>query len=55
MTHLVELDFARPKVFDAIGWTASIPEAFDLLAKAPVRIEPTIEDRVEDGAGADPA
>jgi uncharacterized protein (TIGR00730 family) len=55
MTHLVEQDFARPKVFDAVGWTASIPEAFDLLAKAPVRIEPTIEDRVEDGAGADPA
>jgi uncharacterized protein (TIGR00730 family) len=52
MAHLVEQDFARPKVFDAVGWTASIPEAFDLLAKAPVRIEPTIEDRVEDGAGS---
>ena len=48
MTHLVEQRFARPKVFDAIGWTASITEAFDLLAKAPVRIDATLEDQIED-------
>ena len=54
MTHLVERNFARPKVFDAVGWTASVPEAFDLLVKGPVRIEPTIEDQVEDGGGASP-
>jgi uncharacterized protein (TIGR00730 family) len=47
MTHLLEEGFNRPKVFDAVGWTTSIPEAFDLLAKAPVRIEPTAEDYAE--------
>lgn len=56
MAHLVEQRFARPEVFDVVAWTASIPEAFDRLDTAPVRIEPTIEDRVEDGAaGTEPA
>lgn len=47
VTHLLDHGFARPKVFDAVGWTASVPEAFDLLAKAPVRIEATAEDYAE--------
>jgi uncharacterized protein (TIGR00730 family) len=47
MQHLLEQGFARPKVFDAVGWTASIPEAFDLLEKAPVRIQATAEDYAE--------
>ncbi|MBC6457816.1 TIGR00730 family Rossman fold protein [Actinomadura sp. HBU206391] len=47
MTHLLEEGFNRPKVFDAVGWTASVPEAFDLLAKAQVPIQPTAEDYAE--------
>jgi uncharacterized protein (TIGR00730 family) len=51
MAHLLEQGFARPKVFDAVGWTESISEAFDLLAKTPVRIEPTAEDYAESETG----
>jgi len=47
MTHLLDQGFARPKVFDAIGWTHSVEEAFDLLERRPVRIEPTAEDYAE--------
>jgi hypothetical protein len=51
MTKLLDQGFARPKLFDAVGWTASVPEAFDLLAKEPARIEATMEDYAE----SDPA
>jgi hypothetical protein len=44
---MLDEGFARPKVFDAIGWTASVSEAFDLLERSPVRIEPTPEDYAE--------
>jgi uncharacterized protein (TIGR00730 family) len=47
MTKLLDQGFARPKLFDAVGWTASVPEAFDLLAKEPAHIEATMEDYAE--------
>ncbi|WP_433327695.1 TIGR00730 family Rossman fold protein [Spirillospora sp. CA-294931] len=47
MTGLADQGFARPKIFDAIGWTASIPEAFDLLERSQPHIEPTLEDYAE--------
>ncbi|GAA2603050.1 TIGR00730 family Rossman fold protein [Actinomadura fulvescens] len=47
MTGLVDQGFARAKVFDAIGWTGSVDEAFDLLERSQPRIEPTAEDYAE--------
>jgi uncharacterized protein (TIGR00730 family) len=47
MTHLLDEGFNRPKVFDAIGWTFTVEEAFDHLERRPVRIEPTAEDYAE--------
>ncbi|WP_242901066.1 TIGR00730 family Rossman fold protein [Actinomadura terrae] len=47
MTGLVEQGFARAKVFDAVGWTASVDEAFDLLERSQPRIEATPEDYAE--------
>ncbi|HEX2314862.1 MAG TPA: TIGR00730 family Rossman fold protein [Thermomonospora sp.] len=47
MTSLADQGFARPKIFDAVGWTASVSEAFDLLEGRTVRIEPTAEDYAE--------
>ncbi|HZB33068.1 MAG TPA: TIGR00730 family Rossman fold protein [Streptosporangiaceae bacterium] len=47
MTHLLDAGFARPKVFDAVGWTRDVSEAFDLLEQRPVRIDPTAEDYAE--------
>lgn len=47
MTHLLDEGFNRPKVFDAVGWTRSVEEAFDHLERRPVRIEPTPEDYAE--------
>jgi uncharacterized protein (TIGR00730 family) len=51
MTKLLDQGFARPALFDAVGWTASVPEAFDLLVKAPTRIKATAEEYAE----SDPA
>ncbi|MFC4905739.1 TIGR00730 family Rossman fold protein [Actinomadura gamaensis] len=45
--NLTELGFARPKIFDAIGWTADLHEAFDLLERTRPHIEATPEDYVE--------
>jgi hypothetical protein len=39
-THLLDGGFNRPNVFDAVGLTASVREAFDLLEKSPVSIRP---------------
>lgn len=39
MVGLTEQGFARPKIWDAVGWTATVPEAFDLLERAQPRIE----------------
>ncbi|HEY7486246.1 MAG TPA: TIGR00730 family Rossman fold protein [Streptosporangiaceae bacterium] len=47
MSHLLDEGFARPKIFDAIGWTRTVGEAFDSLERRPVRIEPTPEDYAE--------
>jgi hypothetical protein len=47
ITTMLDEGFARPKVFDAIGWTTSVSDAFDLLERSPVRIEPTPEDYAE--------
>ncbi|MQY03641.1 LOG family protein [Actinomadura macrotermitis] len=47
MTGLVEQGLARAKIFDAIGWTASVPEAFDLLERPRPPLEPTAEDYAE--------
>jgi uncharacterized protein (TIGR00730 family) len=47
MSHLLDQGFARPRIFDAIGWTTSVPEAFDHLERSPVRLQPTAEDYVE--------
>jgi uncharacterized protein (TIGR00730 family) len=47
MKHLLEEGFARPSIFDAIGWTSSVAEAFDHLERSPVRMEPTAEDYLE--------
>jgi uncharacterized protein (TIGR00730 family) len=47
MTHLLDAGFARPKVFDAVGWAHDVAEAFDLLEQRPVRIQPTAEDYAE--------
>ncbi|WP_433477386.1 TIGR00730 family Rossman fold protein [Spirillospora sp. CA-142024] len=47
MTGLTEQGFARPKIWDAIGWTNSVPEAFDLLERSQPRIEFSPEDYAE--------
>jgi uncharacterized protein (TIGR00730 family) len=47
MKHLLDEGFARARVFDAIGWTGSVAEAFDHLERTPVRLEPTAEDYIE--------
>jgi uncharacterized protein (TIGR00730 family) len=47
MKHLLDEGFARPRIFDAIGWTSTVAEAFDHLERSPVRLEPTAEDYLE--------
>jgi uncharacterized protein (TIGR00730 family) len=47
MVGLTEQGFARPKIWDAIGWTATVPEAFDLLERAQPRIEFSAGDYAE--------
>ncbi|NDU74854.1 TIGR00730 family Rossman fold protein [Actinomadura sp. DSM 109109] len=47
MTGLTEQGFARPKIWDAVGWTSSVPEAFDLLERTQPRIEASPEDYAE--------
>ncbi|WP_243716175.1 TIGR00730 family Rossman fold protein [Actinomadura darangshiensis] len=47
MVGLTEQGFARPKIWDAIGWTDSVPEAFDLLERTQPRIEFSPEDYAE--------
>ncbi|WP_243716477.1 TIGR00730 family Rossman fold protein [Actinomadura sp. KC345] len=39
MEGLTEQGFARHRIWDAIGWTSSVPEAFDLLERSQPRIE----------------
>jgi uncharacterized protein (TIGR00730 family) len=47
MTGLTDQGFARPKIWDAVGWTDSVPEAFDLLERTQPRIEFSPEDYAE--------
>jgi uncharacterized protein (TIGR00730 family) len=47
MKHLMDEGFARPRIFDAIGWTGTVAEAFDHLERSPVRLEATAEDYLE--------
>ncbi|MFA1544963.1 TIGR00730 family Rossman fold protein [Actinomadura chokoriensis] len=47
MKGLTDQGFARPRIWDAIGWTASVPDAFDLLERAQPRIEFSPEDYAE--------
>ncbi|MFF5263149.1 TIGR00730 family Rossman fold protein [Actinomadura viridis] len=47
MAGLADQGFARAKIFDAVGWTASVTEAFDLLERSQPRIEATPEDYAE--------
>lgn len=47
MKGLTEQGFARPRIWDAIGWTATVAEAFDLLELAQPRIEFSPEDYAE--------
>ncbi|TDD38006.1 TIGR00730 family Rossman fold protein [Actinomadura sp. KC06] len=47
MRGLTEQGFARAKIWDAIGWTDSVPEAFDLLERSQPRIEFSPEDYAE--------
>lgn len=47
MVELSDQGFARPKIFDAIGWTGSVTEAFDLLELRQVSLQPTAEDYAE--------
>ena len=47
MTSLADRGFARPKIFDAVGWTSSVGEALDLLERSQPRIQPTAEDYAE--------
>lgn len=47
MEGLTEQGFARPKIWDAVGWTSTVPEAFDLLERSQPRIESTPEDYAE--------
>ncbi|MFB4312720.1 TIGR00730 family Rossman fold protein [Actinomadura sp. 21ATH] len=47
MVSLADQGFARAKIFDAIGWTDSVTEAFDLLERSQPRIEATPEDYAE--------
>jgi uncharacterized protein (TIGR00730 family) len=47
MKGLTEQGFARPRIWDAIGWTASVSEAFDLLERSQPKIEMSFEDYAE--------
>lgn len=47
MDGLTRQGFARPKIFDAIGWTGSVNEAFDLLVRSRPRIQATPDDYAE--------
>ncbi|URM99398.1 TIGR00730 family Rossman fold protein [Actinomadura madurae] len=47
MSGLTDQGFARPKIWDAVGWTDSVPEAFDLLERSQPRIDFSPEDYAE--------
>lgn len=45
--RLVELEFARPKVWDAIAWTANVTDAFDALERRTPVLPPASEEVLE--------
>ncbi|TDC91266.1 TIGR00730 family Rossman fold protein [Actinomadura sp. 7K507] len=47
MEGLTEQGFARHRIWDAIGWTSNVPEAFDLLERSQPRIEFSAGDYAE--------
>jgi uncharacterized protein (TIGR00730 family) len=47
MVSLTEQGFARHRIWDAIGWTTTVPEAFDLLERSQPRIEFSASDYAE--------
>ncbi|MFB4299304.1 TIGR00730 family Rossman fold protein [Actinomadura sp. NTSP31] len=47
MKGLTEQGFARPKIWDAVGWTADVSEAFDLLERSQPKIAMSVEDYAE--------
>ncbi|RKS71895.1 hypothetical protein BZB76_4706 [Actinomadura pelletieri DSM 43383] len=47
MRGLTEQGFARAGIWDAIGWSTSVPEAFDLLERSQPRIDFSPEDYAE--------
>ncbi|GAA4240946.1 TIGR00730 family Rossman fold protein [Actinomadura meridiana] len=47
MVGLTEQGFTRAKIWDAVGWATSVPEAFDLLERAQPRIESSPDDYAE--------
>ncbi|RFS85113.1 TIGR00730 family Rossman fold protein [Actinomadura spongiicola] len=47
MRGLTDQGFARAGIWDAIGWSASVPEAFDLLERSQPRIGFSPEDYAE--------
>ena len=44
---LVTSGFARPAVHDAVSWTSTVSEAFDLLERRPPVLPPTAEEVLE--------
>ncbi|GAA0564273.1 LOG family protein [Actinomadura livida] len=47
MVSLTEQGFARHRIWDAIGWTTTVPEAFDFLERSQPRIEFSASDYAE--------
>jgi len=47
MQRLTEQGFARHRIWDAIGWTSTVAEAFDLLERSQPRIEFSAGDYAE--------
>ncbi|GAA2889992.1 TIGR00730 family Rossman fold protein [Streptosporangium fragile] len=49
--NMHEAGFTRPNVFDAISWTSSVEEAFELLEKTTRHLVPSAEELGEAAAG----
>ncbi|MGI8330765.1 TIGR00730 family Rossman fold protein [Actinomadura scrupuli] len=47
LDHLSTEGFARPKALEAVDWTFSVPEAFELLERPGGHLRPTAEERAE--------
>lgn len=47
MERLLDEGFARPHIFDAVGWVRTVDEALDHLERTTVRLRPTARDSLE--------